>query len=333
MNIFKPDYYDRFQCIAAACPDSCCKEWEVDIDAETAAFYRSLSGDLGDRLRSVLRDEDGNTCMTIVNRRCPMWRQDGLCEIQAQLGHDALCRTCRDYPRLRHDYGDFAELGLELSCPEAARLIFDSPSPDFSVSKLPGGEEPDYDPDVMSTLLRSRKVFLDFLGTTELPVNQVLAVLLLYGCEVQNEIDGGEPAQLCPDDCLQAAKKFAANGDIESIFQFFRNLEILTPHWESRINAAPCSGVWDRRLLYFIRYTAQRYWLQAVSDFDLIGRVKFIVIAAVLINALGGELVQTAQIFSKEIENDPDNLEAIWDGAYAYPGFADQKLLNLLLNP
>ena len=74
MKVLKPDYYDRFQCIAAACPDSCCKEWEVDIDADSAAFYRSLPGELGDSLRAVLRDEDGSTCMTITNRRCPMWR-------------------------------------------------------------------------------------------------------------------------------------------------------------------------------------------------------------------------------------------------------------------
>ena len=47
-----------------------------------------------------------------------MWRQDGLCRIQAELGHEALCKTCREFPRLRHDYGSFVELGLELH-PEA----------------------------------------------------------------------------------------------------------------------------------------------------------------------------------------------------------------------
>ena len=31
------------------------------------------------------------------------------------------------FPRLTHDYGDFAELGLELSCPEAAKLILNAP--------------------------------------------------------------------------------------------------------------------------------------------------------------------------------------------------------------
>ena len=115
MRITKPSYFDSFQCLAGACPDSCCQEWDVQVDEESAAFYRALPGDLGDRLRQVLKTEDGETVMQIENRRCPMWRGDGLCHIQAELGHDALCKTCRDFPRLTHDYGNFTELGLELS--------------------------------------------------------------------------------------------------------------------------------------------------------------------------------------------------------------------------
>ena len=100
MLVIRPRYYDRFQCIAGECPDSCCKEWEVDVDACAAAYYRALPGPLGDRLRQVLRDEDDCTLMTITDGRCPMWRQDGLCRIQAELGHDALCQVCREFPRL-----------------------------------------------------------------------------------------------------------------------------------------------------------------------------------------------------------------------------------------
>ena len=123
MLITKPDYFDRFRCIAGACPDSCCKEWDVQVDADSAAMYRALPGALGDRLREVLKEEDGETVMTILDGRCPMWRADGLCRIQAELGETALCKTCREFPRLTHDYGDFIELGLELSCPEAAKFI------------------------------------------------------------------------------------------------------------------------------------------------------------------------------------------------------------------
>ena len=113
MEVFFPKYYYSFRCIAGDCPDSCCKEWAVDVDPEAAAQYRALEGALGDRLRQVLADTEDGTVMTIEDGRCPMWQQDGLCRIQSQLGEAWLCHTCRQFPRLRHDYGDFVELGLE----------------------------------------------------------------------------------------------------------------------------------------------------------------------------------------------------------------------------
>ena len=81
MIITKPAYYDRFRCIAGACPDSCCKEWDVQVDEDAAAYYLALPGGLGDRLRQVLRQEDGEYLMTIEDGRCPMWRQDGPTEL------------------------------------------------------------------------------------------------------------------------------------------------------------------------------------------------------------------------------------------------------------
>ena len=112
MKIFCPDYYNDFVCIAGKCPDSCCKEWSVDIDSDTAAFYRGLPDTLGDKLRQTLQDTENGTVMVIENGRCPMWQQDGLCQIQKELGHDALCRVCREFPRLRHDYGNFMSAPL-----------------------------------------------------------------------------------------------------------------------------------------------------------------------------------------------------------------------------
>ena len=79
------------------------------------------------------------------------------------------------------------------------------------------------------------------------------------------------------------------------------------------------------------RYLIGRYWLQAVSDYDLVCRVKFIVIACLLVGLLGGGFPETAQLFSKEIENDADNVDAILDAAYTCPAFADDRLLGLLL--
>ena len=115
MEVTKPSYYDSFRCLASSCPDSCCKEWDVDVDEESAARYRCLPGELGEALRRNMKQTEYGTQMMAQEGRCPMWRTDGLCRIQAELGEDWLCQVCRAFPRLRHDYGDFLELGLELS--------------------------------------------------------------------------------------------------------------------------------------------------------------------------------------------------------------------------
>lgn len=329
MKVCKPKYYDLFSCIAGGCPDSCCKGWAVDVDSAAAAFYRALPGSLGDRLRSVLCDGEDGAYMQIENGRCPMWRDDGLCRIQAELDHDALCQVCRTFPRLRHDYGDFVELGLELSCPEAARLILTGPCEVVS-QEIPGGEDRDYDTEAMTVLLRSRREILDFLERDDFSVPQQLAILLLYAHGVQAELDGGEEAVLRPAEDLCEATRYATGGSLNRLLDFFRDLEVLDPAWPDRF-AQPAPGPWVVQYRALARYFIMRYWLQAVSDYDLISRAKLTVSACIVIHALGGDLIQTAQAFSKEIENDPNNVEAILDGAYTSPALTDTQLLSLLL--
>ena len=128
------------------------------------------------------------------------------------------------------------------------------------------------------------------------------------------------------------AKKLAKNGDFGGILDFFRNLEILTDRWSDLLSSPTDAPIWDERLLSFVHYGIRRYWLQAVSDYDLIGRVKFIVLSCILLAHLPGDLCANAQLFSKEIENDPDNLDAILDGAYTSPALTDLNLISLLLN-
>ena len=330
MLITKPDYFDHFQCIAGQCPDSCCKEWDVQVDEASASYYRSLSGDLGDRLREVLHTEGDETVMTITDGRCPMWRNDGLCRIQAELGEAALCKTCREFPRLTHDYGDFLELQLELSCPEAAKYILAPERPlDFTV-ETDDRREAEYDEDAMALLKASRKTALDLLFDTSRTVPETLALTLLYGYQIQGQLDGDEAQDFHADSALEGIQEFLKAGDFPEMVNFFRSLEILTPEWKALLHS-PSSSLWTDHYRALAGYLVRRYWLQAVSDYDLYCRVKFIVIACLLVKNLGGDIFRTAQLFSKEIENSIDNVEAILDAAYSHPAFTDDKLIGMLL--
>ncbi|MCD7860116.1 MAG: hypothetical protein LUH51_08200 [Firmicutes bacterium] len=72
INTYFPPYYAEFRCLAAACPASCCKDWEVEVDEASAARYRAEPGKLGDTLRAALRREDGSIWMTLKNGECPL---------------------------------------------------------------------------------------------------------------------------------------------------------------------------------------------------------------------------------------------------------------------
>ena len=104
----------------------------------------------------------------------------------------------------------------------------------------------------------------------------------------------------------------------------------MTEDW-ARILRAPAPGGWEEAYRNLARYFVERYWLQAVSDYDLYSRVKFMVISCLAIREAGGDLQRTAQLYSKEIENDADNVDALLDAAYTHPAFTDDKLLAALL--
>ena len=330
MKRIKPHYYDQFRCLADRCPDSCCHEWEVSVDSESAQNYLTLPGSLGDALRQSLKCSEDGYYLQITDNRCPMWRNDGLCQIQCHLGHDALCQTCRDFPRLRHDYGDFVELGLELSCPEAARLILTSPEKPPTTEDVPGGSEPDYDAQTMSVLLQTRETALSILRRHPLP--QALPLLLVYAAHAQSDVDAGEVSEFDENAALNLISQLTAT-DPHPLIDFYAGLEILTDRWRGLLRHPQPAGQWAEEIRAMARCGIERYWLQAVSDWELAARVKMIVAGCILVHQLGGNIVATVQLYSKEIDNDPDNVDAILDAAYTSPALTDANLLALLRQP
>ncbi len=329
-----PEYFENFRCMAGLCPDSCCKEWDVAVDAESAAKYAVMAGNLGEALRKNLYEEDGAFYFSIVDGRCPFWQTDGLCRIQAEKGHDALCHTCREFPRLTHDYDEFVEKGLSLSCPAATPLILAAPRPRWICHQIPGGEEPEYDREDMQILLQTREMARDLLNTCDLSVPEALALLLLYAYQAQSELDAQAEPQ-CPQVSLAQARdlltQWASMAVPDSLVDFYRTLELLTDRWQARLDAPQGGKAWDEKLRAMAVYGVDRYWLQAISDYDIVGRAKLVICGCILVQLLGGDVTQTAQLYAKEVENSEENVEAILDGAYQNPALTDAQLLGILL--
>ena len=134
-----PDYYENFQCLGPDCEDSCCIGWRVTIDRDTWQRYQSCRHEsLVPLMRSAVipvaeknqRSARNYASVTMqADGSCPFLQRDRLCMIQKELGPEALSTTCAVFPRSHSRFGEYREYGLDLSCPEAARLILLHPEP------------------------------------------------------------------------------------------------------------------------------------------------------------------------------------------------------------
>jgi len=126
MKLYAPTYYKRFKCIADKCEHSCCVGWEIDIDGETLAKYNALKDGYGAVISDSISTEETPHFRLCDGDRCPHLDDRGLCKIILRVGEDYLCDICREHPRF-YNFTSVAEVGLGMSCPEAARLILSSP--------------------------------------------------------------------------------------------------------------------------------------------------------------------------------------------------------------
>lgn len=138
-NISAPDYFSKFNCIGAACEDTCCSGWGVSIDRETYHNYkRNKHKILAPVFKIAVQKVTPPTAGSQINfgfmqlksnGACPFLEESQLCTIQKHLGAQALSQTCKNYPRLLSRFGAQKEIALGISCPEAARLVLLNPDP------------------------------------------------------------------------------------------------------------------------------------------------------------------------------------------------------------
>ena len=131
----QPRSYHAFRCIGAACEDTCCVGWIVNIDRHTYdAYQRCDDPELGSRLHELVtintagNSDDNYARINLSGPGCP-FLAEGLCSIQNKLGEQYLSIMCATYPRVMNLVDDVLQRSLDLSCPEAARLVLLDPSP------------------------------------------------------------------------------------------------------------------------------------------------------------------------------------------------------------
>ena len=131
-----PSWIRDFHCIAEDCPDTCCQQWNIEVDPLHAELYEHLEDrELRDILESLVRgfrvrkpgqkEAQLQYRLQLTNRpdqRCPLLNESGQCRLQKKYGAYILCDTCYFHPRNFWQLDEQICLSACLSCPECARL-------------------------------------------------------------------------------------------------------------------------------------------------------------------------------------------------------------------
>lgn len=258
MRYLKPHFYDKFVCTAGACPDTCCAGWQIVIDEDSLERYKKEKGAFGERLRGSIDWEE--ECFFQNGRRCAFLNEENLCDLYKDMGPDALCETCRMYPRHVEEYEGLRELSLSLSCPEAAKIILSCKEPvRFLEEETEGDEDFDeFDFMMFSQLEDTRDVLFSILQDRKLPLTLRMAASeqLVERYQICME----EQREFEIDDLLRKVERHHAENTLpdfvtESLsengvnaaalhqldrqreeLQVLRGLERLRPEWDQVLN-------------------------------------------------------------------------------------------------
>lgn len=250
MKLRVPDYYNEFQCIAGKCSDNCCMGgWEIDIDEDTYEYYQQMTGEIGEKLRnSITENEEGDHCFRLIDGRCPMLTQDGLCVVHKELGEKYLGVVCNQFPRYSEYYGTIKESGIGMACEEAARIMLcENRKLTLNVNPLKEEYEPDseYDSEYATRIFNVREAVFHILSKEGLSIYEKLIVILSLGNEVQEAVNDGEYDKIkdivnlymkeCGVELLEDTRGMYDNGEFDNISLQDSIRQILVPYEEMEV--------------------------------------------------------------------------------------------------
>lgn len=292
MKLYAPRYYKTFKCIADQCKHSCCIGWEIDIDNATLEKYQNLKSGYGAVITDSISIEDTPHFQLGDRDRCPHLDEHGLCKIILNLGEDYLCDICREHPRF-YNFTGVAEVGIGMSCTEAAKIILRSP--DYAVLEEIGNVD-------------SQADGVDFDGRAER--SKIYAILQDATCGYTTKLES-------------IYRKYAIAADEDSRWlQILESLEYLdinhkTLFMKYSSNHRPNGK--DEYLERFLAYLVYHHCTEAFDAGDFADRLTFCLFCERLLASLiCSERAETlediaalASIISEEIEYSDDNTEAL----------------------
>ena len=288
MELFAPKYYKKFKCIADKCEHSCCVGWEIDIDDKTLNKYKKLRTGYANTVNDSISEEQTPHFILKKDEKCPHLDENGLCKIIINLGEEYLCDICREHPRF-YNYTSVAEVGIGMSCREAARIILSSS--DYATFELIGSVSAETDACDFDGISERGKVYEILKDTSISYAKRLEKIRKNYGIELE-------------DDAYW--------------LKILNSLEYLDENHKTlfmKYSKDSRTSLFDEALERFLAYFIYRHTTEAscIEDFSL--RLKFCLFCESLFASLIAcesaksinELAYLASIISEEIEYSSDN--------------------------
>lgn len=347
-----PSYYFEFRCVGGDCPDTCCAGWKIAIDDRSLGRYLAYPGGFGNRIRNAI--DFKNQSFVQYEHQCVLFNEKGLCDLQAEAGERMLCRTCARYPRHMEDYGSTREFSLNLSCPEAARLILTQEKLNLIRIERPekSGDDEGVDKALLSELLKARKVLLQIVQNESTDIRVRMMMLLGLSHRLQQQLNAGRFAKMDPiygrylaQDAGKRYSRYMAEktgGEdvdrlniMKEMFHFLYTFETVSPKWPDRLVACGRALYGEGRLQYermsrwhmeakmqeqLLAYFLYIYFAGAVYDGRPYVKVKMAVVSVMLIEEM---------LRARAWEHGNVSLEACIDTAHRFARELEHSDTNL----
>ena len=325
-----PSYLKKFRCSASLCSDNCCIGWEIDIDTETAEYYKSIEGEFGKKLEENISRQQGASFI-LKGERCPFLNEKNLCEIIINLGEESLCDICTRHPRFFGWYGKIKEGGVGLCCEEGAKLILSAENPlDFCEEEIDCEESEELDEELFSFLYECRERIFEVISDEDISFRERIFRILDFAENIQYNADNyNYSAELSRKPEYNNIK-----GNLKNILECYRELEAIDGKWTAYLEEiiadfkeTEYDGRYDTYARNIFLYFVYRYFLQGVFDEEILSKVKLAAVSTAIIiyiidkesrskKLTVSEIADICKLYSKEVEYSQENLDMLSDMSY-----------------
>ena len=269
MKHIHPDYYDKFHCIASACPITCCREWKIAVDDDTNRQWKKLAppdsvNEPDKKLSAYTCIKDGARVIRLDSEHnCPFLSADKLCRLVTAYGDDVLSDTCTIFPREIREYNTHTEESLMACCPAVidlwrdAAVVFPadvSQSPLFLIRDKLIGLIQNTTRSIESALLEGFYILLELYRNEPVSSSQVHEY---FSAQSLKELhlamaDIHIPVSDTVDECNELLQDLAVNYQKEGLYAVFLQAVIKgTPDgpWQDFSDALACYDILFRNYL------------------------------------------------------------------------------------